>query len=52
MDWIDGEELDRWVERRVLAGDPGGSASLRRLADDWAEMVRALQQAQVVAHDA
>ncbi len=39
MEWVDGETLDRWVERHL--DDPG---ALRKLAGQWAELVKALEK--------
>lgn len=42
MEWVDGETLDRWVERHL--DDPRG---LKKLADQWAELMHALEKAHI-----
>lgn len=46
MEWVQGEALDRWIERHL--GDP---AALRGLADRWVVMLRALRKAGVAHGD-
>ena len=42
MEWVDGETLDRWIERKV--DDP---RALKKLSDQWAELVSALEKAHI-----
>ena len=42
MEWVDGETLDRWVDRH--ADDP---RALKKLADQWAELMNALEKAHI-----
>jgi serine/threonine protein kinase len=42
MEWVDGDNLDRWVEKHVK--DP---RALRKLAERWAELMEALERAKI-----
>lgn len=46
MEWVQGEPLDRWIERHL-----GNSAALRAMADRWVALLRALRRASVAHGD-
>jgi hypothetical protein len=46
MEWVQGESLDRWIERHL-----GDAAALRGMADRWVALLRALRRASVAHGD-